>query len=129
MKLMIRLLSMRSRRSVTTRTRSETRRLWTAAGGKHYAGKPRPVLIVQDDRFDATSSITVCPLTSDPTEIPLLRVPLDPNDRNGLDAPSSIMLDKVTTMPRSKLGERIGKVSDAEMVALSRGLLVFLGFA
>jgi mRNA interferase MazF len=102
--------------------------LWTAAGGKHYAGKPRPVLIVQDGRFDATSSITVCPLTSDPTEIPLLRVPLDPDDSNGLDAPSSIMLDKVTTMPRSKLGERIGRVSDAEMVALSRGLLVFLGF-
>jgi mRNA interferase MazF len=103
--------------------------LWTAAGGKHYAGKPRPVLIVQDDRFDATSSITVCPLTSDPTEIPLLRVPLDPNDSNGLDAPSSIMLDKVTTMPRSKLGECIGKVSDAEMLALSRGLVVFLGLA
>ena len=102
--------------------------LWTAAGGKHYAGKPRPVLIIQDDRFDATSSITVCPLTSDPTEIPLLRVPLDPDDSNGLCARSSIMLDKVTTMPRSKLGERIGRVSDAEMVALSRGLLVFLGF-
>jgi mRNA interferase MazF len=103
--------------------------LWTAAGGKHCAGKPRPVLIVQDDRFDATSSITVCPLTSDPSEIPLLRVPLDPNDSNGLDAPSSIMLDKVTTMPRSKVGERIGKVSDADMVALSRGLVVFLGIA
>jgi mRNA interferase MazF len=103
--------------------------LWTAAGGKHYAGKPRPVLVVQDDRFDATSSITVCPLTSDPTEIPLLRVPLDPDDSNGLDAPSSIMLDKVTTMPRSKLGERIGKVSDADMLALSRGLVVFLGLA
>jgi mRNA interferase MazF len=102
--------------------------LWTAAGGTHYAGKPRPVLIIQDDRFDATSSITFCPLTSDPTEIPLLRVPLDPNDSNGLDAPSSVMLDKVTTMPRSKLGERIGKVSDADMLALSRGLLVFLGF-
>jgi mRNA interferase MazF len=103
--------------------------LWTAAGGKHYAGKPRPVLIIQDDRFDATSSITVCPLTSDPTEIPLLRVPLDPNDSNGLDVPSSIMLDKVTTMPRSKLGERIGKISDADVVALSRGLVVFLGIA
>jgi mRNA interferase MazF len=103
--------------------------LWTAAGGKHYAGKPRQVLIIQDDRFDATSSITVCALTSDPTEIPLLRVPLDPDDRNGLDARSSIMLDKVTTMPRSKLGERIGKVSDANMLALSRGPLVFLGFA
>jgi mRNA interferase MazF len=103
--------------------------LWTAAGGKHYAGKPCPVLIVQFDRFDATSSITVCALTSDPTEIPLLRVPLDPSDSNGLDAPSSIMLDEITTMPRSRLGERIGKVSDADMLALSRGLLVFLGFA
>ena len=102
--------------------------LWTAAGGKRYAGKPRPVLIVQDDRFDATSSITVCPLTSDPTAIPLMRVPVDPNVSNGLGAPSSIMVDKVTTMPRSKLGERIGKVSDADMLALSRGLLVFLGF-
>jgi mRNA interferase MazF len=102
--------------------------LWTPAG-KHYAGKPRPVLIVQDDRFDATSSITVCPLTSDPTEIPLLRVPLDPNDSNGLDVPSSIMLDKVTTMRRSRLAERLGKVSDADMRALSRGLLVFLGIA
>ena len=103
--------------------------LWTAAGGKHYAGKPRPVLVVQDDRFDATASITVCPLTSDPIEIPLLRIALSPNDVNGLAAPSSIMLDKVTTMPRSKLGERIGQVSDTDMVALSRGLVVFLGLA
>ena len=103
--------------------------LWTAAGGKHYAGKPRPVLVVQDDRFDATASITVCPLTSDPAEIPLLRIALSPNDINGLKAPSSIMLDKLTTMSRSKLGERIGQVSDTDMVALSRRLVVFLGLA
>jgi mRNA interferase MazF len=103
--------------------------LWTAAGGKHYAGKPRPVVVIQDDRFDATSSVTVCPLTSDPTEIPLLRIPLSPSAANGLAAPSSIMLDKVTTMPRSKLGDRIGKVSDAEMIEFSRRLVVFLGLA
>lgn len=103
--------------------------LWTAAGGKHSAGKPRPVLIIQNDLFDATASITVCPLTSDPTEIPLLRIPLSPNEINGLSAPSSIMLDKVTTMPRSKLSERIGQVSDTDMVALSRCLVVFLGLA
>jgi mRNA interferase MazF len=103
--------------------------LWTAAGGKHYAGKPRPVLVIQDDRFDATATVTVCPLTSDPTEIPLLRIALSPNDVNGLAAPSSIMLDKVTTMARSKLGERIGRVSDMDLVALSRGLVVFLGLA
>lgn len=103
--------------------------LWTAAGGKHYAGKPRPVLVVQDDRFDTTDSITICPLTTDPTEIPLLRIPLSPGADIGLDQPSSLMVDKLTTMPRSKLGERIGAVSDTDILALSRSLVVFLGLA
>ncbi len=103
--------------------------LWTAAGGKHYAKRPRPVLVVQDDRFDATDSITICPLTNDPTEIPLLRIPLSPGADTGLDQPSSLMVDKLTTMPRSKLGERIGAVSDTDMLGLSRSLVVFLGLA
>ena len=103
--------------------------LWTAAGGKHYAGKPRPILVVQDDRFDATDSITICPLTSDPTEIPLLRIRLNPESVSGLDQPSSIVVDKLTTMPRSKLGQHIGEVSDTDMLALARALVVFLGLA
>ncbi len=103
--------------------------LWTAAGGKHYAGKPRPVLVVQDDRFDATDSITVCPLTSDPTRIPLLRIRLVPRPGTALSQPSSIMIDKLTTMPRSKLDQHIGAVSDTDMLALSRALVVFLGLA
>lgn len=103
--------------------------LWTAAGGKHYAGKPRPVLVVQDDRFDATDSITICPVTSDPTEIPLLRIRLDPESGSGLAQPSNIMVDKLTTMPRSRLGQYIGGVSDTDMLALSRALVVFLGLA
>ena len=103
--------------------------LWTAAGGKHYAGKPRPILVVQDDRFDATDSITICPLTSDPTEIPLLRIRLNPESVSGLDQPNSIVVDKLTTMPRSKLGQHIGEVSDTDMLALARALVVFLGLA
>jgi mRNA-degrading endonuclease toxin of MazEF toxin-antitoxin module len=39
--------------------------IWTVAGGKDYAGKPRPVVIVQDDSFDATDSITICAFTED----------------------------------------------------------------
>ncbi|MGH3493312.1 MAG: type II toxin-antitoxin system PemK/MazF family toxin, partial [Sciscionella sp.] len=101
--------------------------LWTASGGRHDASKPRPVLIVQDDRFDATDSITICPLTTDLTEIPLLRIPLIAAVDSGLAAPSRLMVDKLTTMPRSKLGERIGAVTDTDMVALSRALVVFLG--
>ncbi|MHB2022551.1 MAG: type II toxin-antitoxin system PemK/MazF family toxin [Mycobacteriales bacterium] len=103
--------------------------LWTVAGGKHYATKPRTVLVVQDDRFDATDSITICPLTTDLTEIPLLRIPLTAGSDTWLAQASSIMVDKLTTMPRSKLGERIGAVSDTDMLSLSRSLVVFLGLA
>lgn len=103
--------------------------LWTAAGGRHYAGKPRPVLILQADWFDATASVTVCPLTSDPADIPLLRVVVDPTKTNGLAETSRVMLDKVTTMPRAKLGDRIGSVSDTDMAIISRSLVVFLGLA
>ncbi len=85
--------------------------LWTAAGGKHNAGKPSPVLVVQDDHFAATDSITICPLTSDPTAIPLLRVRLNSRSNTGLTRPSSIMIDKVTTMPRFRLGAHIGDVT------------------
>ncbi|MFV8169713.1 type II toxin-antitoxin system PemK/MazF family toxin [Mycolicibacterium peregrinum] len=102
--------------------------LWTASG-RDYAGKPRPVLVVQDDRFDATDSVTICPLTTDNTGAPLLRILLHPNVSNGLTVPSHIMVDKITTVPRSKIGQRIGKVSATEMLQLERGLLVFLGMA
>jgi mRNA interferase MazF len=101
--------------------------LWTASAGQGYAGKPRPVLIIQDDRFDATDSITFCPLTTAAVDIPLLRIPLQPNKTNGLAVPSSVMIDKITTAHRSKLGQRIGKVSTTEMLQLERGLLVYLG--
>lgn len=101
--------------------------LWTASAGQGYAGKPRPVLIVQDDRFDATDSITFCPLTTTVADIPLLRIPLQPNVTNGLAVPSSIMIDKITTAYRSKLGQRIGKISTTEMLQLERGLLVYFG--
>ncbi len=101
--------------------------LWTASAGQGNAGKPRPVLIIQDDRFDATDSITICPLTTTVADIPLLRIPLQPNTTNGLATPSSIMIDKISTVHRSKLGQRIGKVSTTEMLQMERGLLVYLG--
>ena len=103
--------------------------MWTASGGKHYAGKPRPVLIIQDDVFNKTASVTVLPLTTDTVDVPLLRIQLEPDSDNGLSMSSRIMVDKVTTMPRARLGERIGRLSDTDMVALSRSLFVFLGMA
>lgn len=103
--------------------------IWTAAAGSGYVGKPRPVAIIQDDRFDATESVTVCAFTTDPTDAPLFRLAVEPTDVNGLREPCSLMVDKITTVPRTKLGEHIGRLNDEEMVRLSRAVLVFFGLA
>ena len=103
--------------------------IWTAAAGSGYVGKPRPVAIVQDDRFDATDSVTVCAFTTDPTDAPLFRLRIEPDEVNGLQPPCSLMVDKITTVPRSKLGYHVGRLSDEEMVRLGRAILVFLGLA
>jgi mRNA interferase MazF len=103
--------------------------IYTAAARGPYTGKPRPVVVLQDDRFDATASITVCPFTTNPVEAPLVRLPIEPSDENGLDQPSQLMVDKVTTVPRSSLGQRLGRLRDDELVALNRSLIVFLGLA
>lgn len=103
--------------------------VWTVAGGADYAGKPRPVVILQDDSFDATDSISICAFTTDPTDAPLFRLAVAPNDRNGLRALSRLMVDKITTVPKSKLGARIGRLDDEDMVRLNQAVLVFLGLA
>ncbi|MET4697266.1 mRNA interferase MazF [Constrictibacter sp. MBR-5] len=103
--------------------------IWTVSGGKDYAGKPRPVVIVQDDSFDATDSITVCAFTTDPTEAPLFRLPVEPNARNGLRSACRLMVDKITTVPRSKIGVRVGRLDDEDVVRLNQAVMVFLGLA
>lgn len=102
--------------------------IWTAAGGADYAGKPRPVAIVQGDRFE-TASITVCAFTSHAQDAPLFRVTVEPDGANGLNAVSHLMADKITTIPRSKLGRRVGRLGSADMARLDRALMVFLGLA
>lgn len=103
--------------------------VWTVAGGGGYAGKPRPAVIAQDDLFQDTASVTICGLTSDPTEAPIFRIPVAPSKENGLRNPSNLMVDKVTTVARSKLGKRLGKLSDDDVLRLNRAMMVFLGLA
>ena len=100
--------------------------IWTVSG-TGYAGKPRPAVIVQDDRFDATESVTVCVFTTDETEAPLFRLPIAPSASNGLRAVSRVMVDKITTVSKKRLGDRIGYLDDAAMARLNRAILIFLG--
>ena len=101
--------------------------IYTAASRGAYTGKPRPVVIVQDDRFNATASVTVCPLTTNPIEAPLARIDVEVSATTGLDQTSRIMVDKVTTMPRANLRERLGRLPQEDLMRLNRALVVFLG--
>ena len=101
--------------------------IWTVSAGGNYAGKPLPAVVLQDDSFDGTASVTICVFTSDETDAPLFRLVIEPSATNGLRVPSRLMVDKVTTVPKSKLGERIGRMDDADIVRLNQAMFVFFG--
>ena len=100
--------------------------LWTVSGGV-YATKPRPALILQDDLFSATDSVVVIPLTTTVADAPIARVPVPTT--SGITQPSFVMIDKITTVRRSNLGARIGRVHTTLMADIERSLMVFLGLA
>ena len=87
------------------------------------------MVVLQDDCFEYTASITVCPLTTNPADAPLFRPSVSPTDGNGLKSPCRLMVDKITTMPRAKLGIRIGRLDPLDISKLDRSMFVFLGLA
>ena len=101
--------------------------IWTVSGGPDYTGKPRPAVVLQDDAFDATASVTLCPLTTSTTEAPSIRPVILPSDENGLCAASRLMVDKVTTVARTKVHDRIGRLDKTDLARLDQSVLIFLG--
>jgi len=89
-------------------------------------GKPRPALIIQADDFDSIPSITIAPLTSDIYDAPLIRISVQPSAGSGLRRLSQVMVDKITTIPRSKLGERIGSLDSRTLRAVNHAITGFL---
>jgi mRNA interferase MazF len=101
----------------------------TVAGVPYYTSKPRPVVIVQADWYTDMDSITVCPLTSDNANAPSVRIPVLPTEHNGLRSESWLMPDKVVTVPKARLGPRIGQLDHATLAELSRRIISFLNLA
>jgi mRNA interferase MazF len=92
-------------------------------------GKPRPAVVIQSDLFDEHPSVTLLPLTSDLRDTPLFRITIEPSPENGLRQRSQIMVDKIHTVPRGKIGPSLGRLSDDEQIAVNRSLMLFLGLA
>lgn len=92
-------------------------------------GKPRPALVIQSDHFEDTGTVTVLLLSSTLVDAPLIRVALAPTRENSLQKPSQAMVDKIMTVRRDKIGETFGRLSEDDMLAVTRSLAVFLGLA
>lgn len=92
-------------------------------------GKPRPALVIQANAFSEHPSATVLPITGTLLAAPLLRVTLQPSAENGLHKPSQVMVDKLMTVKRDKLGPAFGRIDEDALVEIERCLAVFLGIA
>jgi mRNA interferase MazF len=90
-------------------------------------GKPRPALVVQSDAFSALDSVTVLRLTSAIRDFPLFRITVEPSAGNGLARRSQIMVDKAATVPRAKIGQRVGRLEPDRMLAVNTAMAKFLG--
>ena len=92
-------------------------------------GKPRPALVIQADKFGAHATVTVLLVSTTLVEAPLFRVTVKPGEGNRLRTTSQIVVDKIMTLRRDKLGAAFGSVGDGTMLEVARSLAVFLGIA
>jgi mRNA interferase MazF len=101
----------------------------TVAAAGDY-GKPRPAVIVQTDALPSEhASVVVCQMTSDGDDAPDFRVAVEPSQQNGLRTRSQIMADKPVTVRRSRVGARVGRLSDGDIVRLNVALAFVMGLA
>jgi mRNA interferase MazF len=93
-------------------------------------GKPRPGVIVQADELgDSTTSVLVCPMSSDVQESTLLRPIIDSSADNGLRVRSQIMTDKMLALRRGRLRRVLGAINSETRDRLDRALMIVLGLA
>ena len=79
--------------------------------------------------FSEHPSLTILPVTTELRSVPLFRIMIEPTEGNNLKKRSQVMVDKVQTVPRDKIGPTFGRLDDALMLAVNRALAVWLGFA
>ena len=93
-------------------------------------GKPCPAVIVQTDAFPENhASVVVCQLTSELVDAPDFRLTIEPTPENGLRATSQVMADKPVTVRRERIGQKIGRLNDQDMVRIGIALAFVLGLA
>ena len=93
------------------------------------AGKPRPWIVLRADRFAGHGRVTLLPVTSELQDAPILRVDISPSAGNGLRVSSQAMVDRSVSVAVERVGMVIGRLDAADLRAVGRAVLVYLGFA
>lgn len=102
--------------------------IWSGIGDG-YAGKPRPMLIIQSEEKLISESIVVVLVTSKDAKKPNdLRVRIEPSKINGLEQISFAMVDKITPIPIQKMDYKIGVLEDDIFHVVENAILEILGF-
>jgi mRNA interferase MazF len=99
--------------------------IYTTTGGT-YSTKPRPAVIIQALAFDDFDSLTVIPMTSIEVNSDF-RIRIEPSQENNLGQTGFVMIDKLTTIKKSGLGEYIGHIEDKYIDEIENALLKFIG--
>jgi mRNA interferase MazF len=89
-------------------------------------GKPRPALVIQNDLLNELDSLVLCPVSSD-LRTADFRVTVEPSAENGLRQTSQVMVDKLSTLPRHKVGETFGRLEIEKMRAVDRAMMLVIG--
>lgn len=89
-------------------------------------GKPRPALVIQSNLLAELDSVVLCPVTSE-IRTAIFRVTVEPTPGNGLRHMSQVMVDKLSTLPRSKVSEPFGHLEDEKMREVERAMLLVTG--
>lgn len=103
--------------------------LWSIAGGAGYTRKPRPALIIQDENASVTGSVIIILISTQPVDADNLRVPLAPDEGNGLTQQSYVMIEKLLAHPRRLFGAKIGSISQEDMARVEQAVATILGLA
>jgi mRNA interferase MazF len=85
------------------------------------------VVVQADELGEHTSTVLVCPMSSEIETAPRLRPTVEPSARNGIRVTSQMMADKVTALQRDRIRRVIGHLDPESREALDRALMVALG--
>jgi mRNA interferase MazF len=93
-------------------------------------GMPRPAVVIQTAALGSeTTTIVVCPLTSDLTEKLPVRPLIEPNADNGLRLPSQVMTDKISAVRRDRISATLGALNSEALARVNQAQMIVLALA